>query len=350
MRQRIVFLALIAIVTWACDDEDPGEQLEVAVPVNIEEVQLGSIEAFVNSTADLSAFKEGIFMSESEGAYRLQQNPATGKLFKAGDRVRQGQLVIRLVNPEYENNIALESKKLNLDISEREFEKQQSLYEKGGVTLRELKSAERALIDARYAYENALLQQEKLLVRAPFDGIVTNLPYFAQGEIVAPNSELARIMDYSRLVAEVRLPARELGRVEPGQNVRVTQYNLPGDTLYGSVIQADPALEGNSRTFGAQIEVDNPDLKLRPGMFVNLQTIVDSRDSTVVIDRDIILSRRRGNTVFVVEKGAAQERVISIGLENDEQVEVLSGLEAGERLVIKGFETLRHRSKVKVVR
>ncbi len=85
-------------------------------------------------------------------------------------------------------------------------------------------------------------------------------------------------------------------------------------------------------------------------MFVKLETIVASQDSALVIPQDVILSKRRGKTVFIIEKNAAQKRVISTGLENEQMVEVLSGLKVGERLVIKGFETLRNRSKVKIVR
>jgi multidrug efflux pump subunit AcrA (membrane-fusion protein) len=85
-------------------------------------------------------------------------------------------------------------------------------------------------------------------------------------------------------------------------------------------------------------------------MFAKIETIVAEKESTLVIAKDIILSKRSGKTVFVVDKGAAFERVITTGLENEEQVEVLEGLEENERLVVKGFETLRNRSKVKIVR
>ena len=65
------------------------------------------------------------------GNYFLQNNPATGRPFKLGDRVTQGQTIIKFENEEYENNLAMTSVKLNLEISEQEYEKQKSLYEKG---------------------------------------------------------------------------------------------------------------------------------------------------------------------------------------------------------------------------
>jgi hypothetical protein len=66
-----------------------------------------------------------------------------------------------------------------------------------------------------------------------------------------------------------------------------------------------------------------------------------------VIPKEVILSKQRGNSVFVVEKGIAYERIIEFGLENPREVQIISGLKLNEQLVVKGFETLRDRSKVK---
>jgi multidrug efflux pump subunit AcrA (membrane-fusion protein) len=85
-------------------------------------------------------------------------------------------------------------------------------------------------------------------------------------------------------------------------------------------------------------------------MFAKGEIVVARVDSALVIPKNVIISKQRGNTVFVVDKGLAQERLVTFGLENQTEVQITSGLEKGERLVTKGFETLRNRSKVKVVR
>ena len=82
-----------------------------------------------------------------------------------GDKIGQNEVIIHIDNPEYENNIKIESLKLNLDISKREFEKQQSLYDKGGVTIRELKNSEMTYIDADYTYKNSLIQLQKMKIK-----------------------------------------------------------------------------------------------------------------------------------------------------------------------------------------
>ena len=267
-----------------------------------------------------------------------------------GDKVSQNEIIIRLDNPEYENNIKIESQRLNLDISGREFEKQKSLYDKGGVTLRELKNSERTYIEAEYVYKNAIIQLQKMKIKVPFTGVIIDLPYYTPGTKVIVNQKMVELMDFSKLYAEVFYPAKELNRIQIGQPLRVTHYSLTNDTLWGEVTQVAPALNPDTRSFKAAIHVDNDKHLLRPGMFVKVETIVARKDSVVVIPRDIILSKRQGKTVFIVDKGAAFERVISSGLENADQVEVVEGLKEGDRLVIKGFESLRNRSKVKIVR
>jgi len=347
-RVTLVSFALLAFAS--CGGGDGQPDVEVSVPVSVEELAPGSIEEFVTATGTVNASMEVTISAETGGEYILLDNPSTGRPFALGDIVQKGTEIIRINNQEQENTIGIESRRLTLETTRLEFEQQKSLFDKGGVTRLELSQAERSYIDAKYAYENALINLAKLRITAPFKGVITSLPYYSRGVEVAQGAELVSLMEYSRLQLEVSLPGKELGRAEAGQDVRIMNYTLPDDTLSGKVTQVSPALDPASRSFKAMIKVDNPDLKLRPGMFVKAEIVVARSDSAIVIPKDVIQIKQRGKTVFIVQKGAAQERLITTGLENPEWVEVLEGLEVNDRLVVRGFETLRNRSKVKVVR
>jgi len=156
-------------------------------------------------------------------------------------------------------------------------------------------------------------------------------------------------MNYNKLVLDVNLPGKDLELVKKDQPVRIMNYNLPEDTLAGTISQVSPAIDPTTRTFKVSIKFNNPDLLMRPGMFVKTDIIVAREDSALVIPKDIILSRQRGNTVFIVQRGAAQERIISIGLENPDEIQVTRGLRLNDRVVVKGYETLQNRSKVKII-
>jgi membrane fusion protein, multidrug efflux system len=343
----IVFLTVIA----ACSQQGQTESSELAVPVSVEDVKLRGIKQFVSTTGTVKATSEVVLSSEMTGEYYLQRNPATGRPFKLGDRVNKGQTIIRFENEEYENNLAVEAVKLNLEISAQEYEKQKSLYEKGGVTLRELRNSEVSKTNAQYNFENSRIQLSKMNVVAPFSGVIVELPYYTNGTRLSSGSQLVTLMSYDQMYMLINLPEKNMPELQLGQQVLITNYTLPNDTLSGRVTEISPAISTETRTFAGKIEIANPGLKFRPGMFVKADVITDQKDSTVVIPKNIIMTGGRGKYVFVVGRNsAADSRFITTGIENQNDVEVVEGLQSNDRLIIKGYETLRNNSKVKIIR
>jgi len=197
--------------------------------------------------------------------------------------------------------------------------------------------------------KSARLQLEKMKIVAPFDGVITDLPYYTQGIKIPSGQLVVQIMDFDRLYMEVNLPAKDLTRLEIGQNARITNYTKPGEVLEGKISQLSPAVDSNTRTFKSVILIENPERILRPGMFVKSDIVIAKKDDVIVVPKNLILSRREGKTVFIIKKGAARKRILTLGLENPDEVEVIEGLKVDERLVVKGYETLRHKSKVKII-
>ena len=351
--KNIKFFPLIILVALAaaCNQQTQSESSELAVPVSVEDIRLQSIEQFISTTGTVNATAEVTLNSEMAGDYYLANNPATGRPFKLGDRVNKGQTIIRFENEEYINNLAMDAVKLNLEISEQEYEKQKSLYEKGGVTLRELRNSEVSKTNAQYNFENAQIQMTKMSVKAPFTGVIVDLPYYTNGVRVAQGSPMVTLMSYNQMFMNINLPEKNIEELKLGQEVLVTNYTLPNDTLKGTVSELSPAISTETRTFSGKIQVSNPDMKLRPGMFVKADIITARKDSTIVIPKDVILSGGRGKYVFIVGRNsAADDRRITTGLENQNFVEVTEGLAVNDRLIIKGFETLRDNSKVRIIR
>jgi len=256
----IFFIISISLLGLSgCQQERMTAQSDTTIPVRVTQVEKSSIQEFVTTTGTVYATKETILKTEQAGRYTIRRNPRTGKPFVMGDAVAANTLLFSLDNPEYVNQIAMDSKKLSLESAEREFSKQQSIYEKGGITLSEVKNAEKALIDARYS------------------------------------------------------------------------------------------LDPTSRMFKIKIEASNPDFLLKSGMFVRADIIVQEKADVIVIPKDIILERRGRKTVYIVQRGIALERRLELGIETRDTVEVTEGLNPDDSLIIEGFETLRNRSRVKVL-
>ena len=343
-KSALLFISLLL----GCAEEGPQIDVESSTPVRVETVTRRPIREYITATGTVQATHELSLRSSQSGYYQLQENPRSGLPFAMGDPILAGEIICRFENPEFINQLTLDSKELQYTTSERNYNKQKILYEKGGITLYELTEAERRFIDARYARENAQLQLTKLTVRAPFKGMLVDLTHYTPNQWLDAGAPLGQLMDYAQLYAEISLPGKEIDHIFPEQQVLVTYYSST-DTLFGAIAQVSPVLNSDSRMFKAKLTIDNAALKLRPGMFVKVDIVVAAKDSALVIPKDIVLERDSDKTVFIVEKGVALERKIATGLNSKNDIEVLSGLDEGERLIVEGFETLRNRSKIKVV-
>ena len=347
---KLLLLSAIVISAIGCNNQAPSEATELAVPVSVENVKRQSIQQFINTTGTAKAGSETVLNSEITGDYQLLINPKTRKEFKLGDKVEKGQIIIHIEDDEYLNGIAIESKKLNLEISEQEYVKSKSLYDKGGVTLRELRNAELSSTNAQYDFESAEIRLAKMEVVAPFSGIIVELPYYTEGVKIAANQPMVGLMSYGKMYIEINLPEKNMSEIKLGQEVIITNYTLSEDTIRGVVSELSPIISTETRTFGGKLQINNSDLKLRPGMFVRANIITAQKDSAIVISKKIIMSGNRGKYVFVVGRNSsADDRRITTGIDNQDYIEVLEGLKPNDRLIIKGFETLRDGSKVKVI-
>jgi len=343
-------LMIPVFLVSSCKQPDMEVSTTVEVPVGVIEASTSSIEEFVSTTGSVYPSKEVSLSSEITGEYRLQINPATGKRYALGDRVKAGAILIRLEDEEYVNEPRVKSKEVDKEISELEYEKQQALYEKGGATLRDLKNAEITLINAEYDTESSRINLAKMALVAPFSGVIAELPYFTEGTRVPASTEMVTIIDYEKLLLEANLPEKYFRNIERGYKVYVTSYTSTSDTLLGTITQISPSIDDEARTFLSFVEVDNDDQILLPGMFVKADLVVNSADEVIVIPKDIIMSRNRNQIVYVVEQGVASERIITTGLQNATSVEVKMGLLKGESIVNSGFETLRDQSRVRILR
>lgn len=347
---KLAGIVSFGLILFSCNSNRGNSSSDTTTPVWVEEVQRRNIEEYITATGTAKATKTIEIKSETTGAYQLQKNPKTGQLYKLGDIVEAGAVIVRLDNKEYENNAQLESKKLQIEITEKEWEGQKLLYEKGGATPKDVNNAKNAYINAQLALENAYITLDKLSIKAPFKGVIVNLPYFTPGVEVASGSTIVGIMDYSKMYMETQFAENNLTKIAVGQRVHITNYNIKSDTLKGVLTQLSPAINEDTRTFAGYIEIDNPNLKLRPGMFTKADIITVRKDSVLSIPKDIIKNRRGGKLVYTVDRNSAEERVIQTGISDDKYIEVEKGLEAGDKVVIKGHDWLRNRSKVKVMK
>jgi RND family efflux transporter MFP subunit len=350
IRKSFLLAVLPLAALTGCKNEASNFTTDVAVNVTVQEVQKKPIQQTLITTGSIRPELEIELKTELAANYYLQKNPKTGNPFKMGDWVNKDQVIIRLEDREYTNKTNIEGAELDMEISQMEYQKQQALYEKGGVTKRELVNSEKTLLTARQTYENAELSMAKLSIRAPFTGIITDLPYYSPGIRIETGQSVLRMMNYSSMLMDLSMPENLMGQVQINQLAHIMNYALPDDTLKGNITELSPAIDMDARTFKGRIKVDNRDELLKPGMFVKAEIVVDQRDSALVVPKEVVLTEGNRKMVFIATNSAAEKRYIRTGIETLSEVEVLEGLKENERLIVKGFETLKDRSKVKVVK
>jgi HlyD family secretion protein len=194
----------------------------------------------------------------------------------------------------------------------------------------------------------ALLNLEKSKVKAPFTGVVKQ-KYTQNGGYIKTGEILLEIMDISKVLAKINIPEKDIQYLKPGKLVKVTLDALPHQILKGTIKTIGLEADTKSRSFPAEVVVDNSKRKLLPGMMTRAETIALSLPGQIMIPSHAILEREFGKVVFVVENGKAMERQVSLGTSIGNKVQVLSGLKAGDRLVVSSQQFVANNDVIKVI-
>ncbi len=200
---------------------------------------------------------------------------------------------------------------------------------------------------AKAALNQAKLNLHDAYVRAPFSGILQTRTV-QTGEYVETGTVLATLVRRDPLLLRFKVPERDAARLKPGMKAEFKVRN--SETLFGSkIVHVAESADDTTRLVAVTAEVeDTRDESLRPGTFAEIVIPVSSERTAPVIPQTAIRPSDRGFIAFVVESDAAAERILQLGMRTaDGQVEVLTGLKAGDRLVVRGAEALRSGALVK---
>ncbi len=343
-----LLILLLAVAIVACENAPEERVANLTVPVTVMPVGIGTIESTVESTGSLLSLHEAELIAEVKGKLFFTRSNG-GRRLKEGSYVISGQQVARIESEEWLVSVRRESREVAVENAQRALADKQALFEEGLGIETDVDNARRVLIEAQADLENARIQLEKMQVLAPISGYLTELTDISESTLVQQNTVIGKVVDYSRVLVDLNIPNSQISAVQLGQPVRIINYAFPDQTFAGEITIIDPALNPTTRTFRVEAAVNNPDLVLRPGMFVRAEIVTESRAGVVIIPRELILSRQNRQVVFIVEQeSVAEMREITTGLEEEMFVEVLEGLSEGERLITSNYETLRTRTRVQV--
>ena len=209
------------------------------------------------------------------------------------------------------------------------------------------------LDQARAAYEKArasLIKAEETAqdytIKAPWAGVVS-LVHVKEGEFVEPRTELLEMYDPDSLVIRASIPEKHAARVDSGMRVDVRLDAYPDKVISSRIERVYPYLDSRLRTRPVEIALDNP-VNLLPGMFARLTFSLESAEDVVVVPLEAVVSRPKGHVVFVFEDGKATARMVETGIEADNRIEIISGIQIGDKVIVAGNEKLKNGAGVQL--
>jgi len=204
--------------------------------------------------------------------------------------------------------------------------------------------AERALLNR----ELAKISLNKSIINSPLSGTVKTR-FVKVGEFVRKGDRLVEILNVDRILVKVNIPEQEILQFNIGQKVDIELYILEKKLFEGKVKKIGLEADASNRTFPVEIEVNNRERILRPGMLARVTFNKRVDQDQVVIPRHTILERDSGRIVYVVDKGKAFQREVSTGISQREKVQILTGLGRGEQLVVEGHTKLTDGEEINIV-
>ena len=319
------------------NDAEPEEDEELPVPVEVAEITTGAISSYISATANLVAEDQVKVLSEGR-VERLQ--------VEEGDLVKKGQVLAVLVQDEAK--IAKSKTELKAANANAALERARDSFEQGLISSEAFDKLEMDYEIARQEVAEAEWRLAKTVIRAPFTARVTER-FITLGQHLHPGDELFTVADYDPLVARIYLPERDVIELEEGREVRITPAADSGLSFTGRIRQIAPVVDTATGTVKVTVEAVQPPAGVRPGAFVAIDIVRERHAAALLLPRESVIRELRTAHVFITEEDKAVKKAVTLGIEEGDVVEVLTGVAAGDAVVIAGQGGLDDGQKIKVL-
>jgi len=378
--KRSIFILVIlglTLLVCACQNSDseerttpPGMKVIEPPTVKVATVKRGDISVPLVATGTIfpeyeskigpkiSGTIERVYVDEGDPAQKgqpLVQLDQQNLLIA----VRQGQAAVRVAEAQLKEaevkgeNLKKEKERLSHllkknVISQQKYDDIDTAYSMA-VTRMEVIRAQ--ILSSR---ENLAMAEQKLsdtVIIAPFSGLIVKR-FINQGEFVStmPPSPLFLMMNIDKVKTEIGLPEIHIARIHIGNPVDVTVDTYPGSIFKGTVSTINPMVDPVSRAFTVKVEIRNKGHRLKPGMFARVKIYPAIHKGALIVPFKSVMKREGMTVVFVIEDATVRLRTVTAGITNEQEIEVIDGVQEGEEVVIEGHYGMADNTTVRVER
>lgn len=347
---RMLPLLGLAVLLAACGQDEATENGERTLAVTAAEVGTGDVEVQRYSVGRIESTVAPRISAEVAGqVVELLQD--------AGDTVRQGDLLARIDDSDYQNareraEAALERAEALLDQHRRTVERYRALVTEESAAQSLLDEAEAQLAstqaqrrEARAQLDDARKALQRTRVTAPVDGVIQSRQVSA-GDYVGIGEPLFMLASAERLRVVLPFPERLQDELATGQDVLLSRPSGAGE-IRAAITDLRPMVGAGSRAVEAIVELDNPG-GWRPGGSVSARVITESRRGQPLVPAQAVVQRPAGHVVYLIDGDRARARQVEVGVRLDGMVEILAGVEPGQRIAVDGAGFLADGTRVEI--
>lgn len=335
----VVVLAIIGGIVWKLSSnykkisDKKNEEVSKAdfvIPVNVMTVEPKPLNSQLVKTGTLIPFEEADIMAAAPGQI-------TSLKFDLGTKVSEGQVIgqtdARL------KELSLKSSELALAKLETDYKRYKELYEGGGVTEVNFKDIEYNYNNTKVQVEQARKQVADAQIKAPVSGTVVSKTVEV-GEYANPGNPLGTVVNINKLKINAKVAESDVYSLSEGMEVNVTSPQFPGENWKGNVRFVSPKGDA-AHNYTVEVVIDNPKTKLKAGTFVYVDFSRTTNESVIQIPRSALPESVKNPYVYINVNNMAIRRTVVPGRELGDNVEILSGLKAGEQVIVNGQINLR---------
>ena len=266
--------------------------------------------------------------------------------FQEGQRVREGDLIAQLDDSEL--SAAVAEAEANFKLTQITFERNKELHHDKLISQQEYDQSQAAFTAARATVDRRKSELRHTRIFASFAGIVGGRQV-SPGQVISKNTTITWVVDLDRLKAEFSVPERFLGQLRLGQKIELAVAAFPADKFVGEVYFIGPQVDPSMRTALIRAYVGNQELKLKPGMFANLDLALRVKDDAVLVPEPALMPIGDRVAVLIVDKEqTAQLRPVKVGMRTAGMAEIVSGINNGELVIVEGTQKARPGGKVRL--
>lgn len=361
--RKIRSLSLLIVIAgicllWHCSKAVKSKAGEEIQPIQVKVIQVskGPLIQSVEYKGSVFPWKKANITSDIVGRiHRIYKKP--------GDSVKKGLLLAELdaTTPQLmvkQANAALNAAKATYDDTFQNHGRISRLFENKVATQSQLEKSSLALETAKNMLNSAQTNLDLLennlrncFLRAPFDGVIS-AQFHEEGDIVNPlmpmNSltGILELMDLGKVKILLDVPSEEIEKIVIGQPCLISVNNIPGESFSGVVYSKNMSADLISKTFKVEVEVQNPGMRIKPGVFANTRIEISRKEQVLLLPLNALLIDNNISYVVLYDNGVARYKNVRLGEKNHLFYEILGGVSDGQWVVVEGNYDLLEKTPI----